>query len=318
LKWLARRPSALRQQRPDCFGRFRQAPLTTQQFDRKRNIPVAAADADQAAVAEIAFDGRQWQPGHTHALQRQFLEQENQGILKQLVHPHLCHATRHFVVDRAADERSATIGQVGQRRAGSGRQRVARCALALRGAHRNQRLIADFNRFKVFDAGRARQRRMAIRQGQIGLAGGITLGKFVDRPDRTAPDQWPDFAIQARQQRRKNAGRAGGGHEEGNRRCGIGRIGTDRGAEVEQGLDTGHRDGQHLLAGGGQFDRPRAAIEQGCANPFLQRLDAPAEGGLGDMPLHRRAGKAAAAHQRQKILQPVEFHDQAEHALPRA
>ena len=57
---------------------------------------------------------------------------------------------------------------------------------------------------------------------------------------------------------------------------------------LEGGLDRA----EEALAGFGQAYLARLALEQGLAQPLLQRLDLVADGAVGDVQLLRRLGKA--------------------------
>ena len=215
------RRHAGRQQVPHCFCSRGQALFPAQQLDGKRDVPVAAAHACEAAVTEVALDRRAGQPGDPHALQRKFLEHENQRILEELLRPYLRHAAGNLIVHHATDERGAPVGQVDEGGAGNHRQEVAGLAAPLRRAHRDQGFVADLDRFEFVEGCRSRQRRMAIRERQVGFAAGVALGDFIDPLDRAPAHDGPDFAIEAREQRREDAGRAWGRHQERDRRCGL-------------------------------------------------------------------------------------------------
>ena len=69
----------------------------------------------------------------------------------------------------------------------------------------------------------------------------------------------------------------------------------------------GHR--AECLAGRGEFERVGGALEQGGAQPFLQRLDAAAQGRLGDVAAFGGTGEAALLGDGYEILQPDQVHD---------
>ena len=92
------------------------------------------------------------------------------------------------------------------------------------------------------------------------------------------------------------------------------------------GLPAGHglqlvmRLGQcahHLLggvakgfAGRGETNRPATCFDQRRSSPCLQRTNAPAKGGMGDMAQLGRTGEAALLSQEQKVFQPFALHGQ--------
>ncbi|MNZ82735.1 hypothetical protein D3C78_1014400 [compost metagenome] len=67
------------------------------------------------------------------------------------------------------------------------------------------------------------------------------------------------------------------------------------------------RGDQEQLAGLGQLHRGARAVDQGQAEGFFQRADAPAERRLGDEALLRRLGKAAGGGQGDEVFQPLGF-----------
>ena len=72
------------------------------------------------------------------------------------------------------------------------------------------------------------------------------------------------------------------------------------------------REGTHILDlaqhGGGHPGRPHAPVDHRGAQPLLDLLDAPGEGGLGDVPQRRSARDRARFGQRDEILEPSQVH----------
>jgi hypothetical protein len=66
--------------------------------------------------------------------------------------------------------------------------------------------------------------------------------------------------------------------------------------------------GAELLAGGRQGYAVGGAVEQRRADPVLQRADATAERGLGDVPVLRGAREVSRLGQGHEIFEPDQFH----------
>lgn len=89
-------------------------------------------------------------------------------------------------------------------------------------------------------------------------------------------------------------------------------VGTVPGREFPPGFGhavydvAGH--GQELFALRREADGEGRPVEQDHAEPFLQRPDAAAEGGLGDVALLRRMGKASVAAQAEEVFKEFLIH----------
>ncbi|MNY26291.1 hypothetical protein D3C86_1601300 [compost metagenome] len=98
-------------------------------------------------------------------------------------------------------------------------------------------------------------------------------------------------------------------------------VGRALAAHQRPGLADLGQHGQRLLvehlAGVGQGGRVARAVDQFGAHPRLERLNAPRERRLRDMPQLRRAREAVRLGQADEVFKPFDFHG-ADYRLPAA
>ena len=124
------------------------------------------------------------------------------------------HPSCDLIVDGAPDEGIAAVGEPGEWRLGAGWQCVAGVSLALRGTDRNERFIADFDGLEGSEPCGPRQRGVPVGKGQVGFTADVAFGHVVDALHAAQAGDRPDLPIEPREERWKDARRAGRGHHE--------------------------------------------------------------------------------------------------------